>query len=168
MPPTLLCLQTEFSKINGLYFDGFLEVPHFRWNTRLRTSSGRFLPGSRQYWQECPPIIEIATYLTFESNARLLVYDTMAHEMIHYWLWVRQRPYGHTLEFLAKMKQMGVSRYNPVPRSKRPTYRYRCQQCQKTFSAQKELGILACASCCQQFSHGRFDARFRLVLSSDN
>lgn len=112
-----------------------------------------------------PPRIEIASYLKEEANAAALIYDTMAHEMIHYWLWVRRKPYGHTGEFLKKMRQMGVSRYNPVPRTRPFKYLYQCLTCDKYFPTRKTLGVLACASCCKQYSDGKYDARFKLVLN---
>jgi predicted SprT family Zn-dependent metalloprotease len=154
-----------FEETNRLHFDGFLEPPILRWNSRLRSSAGRFVPGSRKYFKQLPPAIEIASYLLEEENAEALIRDTMAHEMIHYWLWVRKRPYGHTAEFLEKMKQMGVSRYNPVPKTRPYRYIYACGYCQREFPARKKLGVLACANCCKNHSQGKFDARFKLVLA---
>jgi SprT-like protein len=157
-------LADIFEKINQESFDGFLDVPALRWNSRLRSSAGRFIPGRRRFWEECPPVIEIASYLLEEAQAEDLIYDTLAHEMIHYWLWVRRKPYGHTPEFLAKMKAMGVSRYNQVPRTRPFKYLYRCPSCQKDFPAKRKLGVLACANCCKRFANGKFDRRFELVL----
>lgn len=160
----LLSLPTLFGEINRLHFDQFLDPPELCWNSRLRASAGRFIPGSRKFWRAFPPRIEVASYLMEEANAEALVYDTVAHEMIHYWLWVLQRPYGHTPEFLAKMKQMGVSRYNPVPRLRPYKYIYRCPACNKSFPARRRLGVLACASCCKTHNQGKYDVRFKLIL----
>ena len=160
-----MSLIEVFQKINLESFDGFLEVPRIVWNSRLRSSAGRFVPGRRKFLHQSPPTIEIASYLLEEAQAKDLIYDTMAHEMIHYWLWVRQKPYGHTPEFLAKMKAMGVSRYNSVPRTRPHKYIYKCPACSKDFPAKRRLGTLACANCCKQYAGGRFDARFRLVLA---
>ena len=161
-PMDLLALFTE---LNGLHFDGFLDPPLLKWNSRLRSSAGRFIPGSRKFFQTVRPIIEVASYLKEEQSALALIADTMAHEMIHYWLWVRRRPYGHTPEFLVKMKEMGVSRYNPVPRPRPYKYLYQCNFCQKNFPARKRLGTLACAKCCREFTEGHYDERFKLILS---
>jgi predicted SprT family Zn-dependent metalloprotease len=133
------------------------------WNARLRSSAGRFVPGRRRLWQAVPPTIEIAAYLQEEARAEELIRDTLGHEMIHYWLWVRSRPYGHTDEFHAKMKAMGVSRYNSVPRLRPPKHLYRCPGCARTFPARRKLGVLACAYCCKEFAGGKYDARFRLA-----
>lgn len=165
MPSGFADLSILFQEINRSFFDGFLDPPDLRWNSRLRSSAGRFIPGSRKYLVSLPPRIEIASYLKEEANAAALIYDTMAHEMIHYWLWVRRKPYGHTGEFLKKMRQMGVSRYNPVPRTRPFKYLYQCLTCDKYFPTRKTLGVLACASCCKQYSDGKYDARFKLVLN---
>jgi predicted SprT family Zn-dependent metalloprotease len=154
-----------FNGINLTCFGGALEIPKLIWNSRLRASAGRFIPGSRKFPSLYPPRIEIASYLREEARCYELVYDTMAHEMIHLWLWVRRRPYGHSAEFLKKMNEMGVSRYNPVPRLRPYKYLYLCQNCEKSFPARKKLGTLACAACCKAHSKGRYDSRFKLVLS---
>src|SRR5579859_5104971 len=106
----MIDLEELFERINQAHFDAFLERPILRWNTRLRASAGRFVPGSRRFFSQLPPAIEVASYLKEEPHALALVADTLAHEMIHYWLWVRRRPYGHTAEFMAKLSMMGASR----------------------------------------------------------
>ncbi len=160
IPETLLI--TLFSEINQAYFDGFLDVPDLQWNSRLRSSAGRFIPGKRKDLRRFSPKIEIASYLTQQQNASKLIYDTLAHEMIHYWLWVRERPHGHTSQFLAKMRDMGVSRYNPVPRLRANRYLYQCKACGKQFPSHVKLGVLACADCCNLLSSGKYDPRFKL------
>ncbi|NBU20850.1 M48 family peptidase [bacterium] len=157
-------LALIFAQINERHFDGFLDLPTLQWNSRLRSSAGRFFPGSRKWLIEFPPKIEIASYLIQEQRAHELIIDTLGHEMIHYWLWVRRRPYGHTSEFLAKMKAMGVSRYNSVPKVRPYKYIYHCQQCLKDFPARRKLGPLACAECCKLYNQGKYDIKYRLVL----
>ena len=158
-------LLTAFQEINAAHFDGFLDPPVLRWNSRLRSSAGRFFPGSRKLFRRVPPVIEIASYLVDETNADALVKDTMAHEMIHYWLWVRHKPYGHTPEFLAKLKLLGASRYNSVPKARPYRYLYQCGHCAGEFFARRKLGVLACAKCCKQYAGGKFDHRFKLLLA---
>ncbi len=158
-------LREVFDQLNLRWFEGFLDAPVLVWNTRLRSSAGRFFPGSRRLFRIHPPKIEIASYLMTEDQASVLIADTMAHEMIHYWLWVRKRPYGHTGEFLAKMRSMGVSRYNTVPKLRLPKWEYECPECKKTFQTRRKLGTLACLHCCKQHTQGRYDSRFRLSLS---
>ncbi|OFZ69942.1 MAG: hypothetical protein A3K03_06805 [Bdellovibrionales bacterium RIFOXYD1_FULL_44_7] len=161
--PSVDYLRHLFDEVNRLYFDGFLDPPVLKWNSRLRTSAGRFFPGSRKYFR-FKPIIEVAAYLFEETDALELIRDTIAHEMIHYWLWVRRRPYGHGSDFLTKMRAMGVKRYNPVPRLRPFRYVYKCPACSKEFFARKKLGVLACAKCCRAFSKGRYDSQFNLTL----
>ena len=158
-------LVSVFQEINGQFFEGFLEVPELRWNSRLRSAAGRFFPGQTRLGRRVPPAIELASYLREEVNGTAHIRDTLAHEMIHYWLWVRRRPYGHTAEFIAKMNLMGVSRYNTVPRKRPYKYVYQCIACQREFKARRKLGPLACARCCRDFNRGRYDARYKLVLA---
>lgn len=159
-PPELLLLL--FEEINTQHFDGFLDAPSLVWNSKLRTSAGRFFPGKRNGAQEAR--IEVASYLLEVENSSVHIRDTLAHEMIHFWLWVRRKPYGHTDVFWEKMQAMGVSRYNSVARNQPYKYVYACESCQKEFKARRLLGTLACLSCCKEFSKGIFDPRFRLIL----
>ena len=158
-------LVRVFDQINHAHFEGFLDPLNLSWNPRLRSSAGRFIPISRRLISEGElPTIEVATYLQSEAQAATLIADTMGHEMIHYWLWERGRPYGHTPEFLAKMQQMGVSRYNHAAHTRSYRYLYRCKSCGKDFPAYQRLGVLACAECCKQFANNQFDDRFQLQL----
>lgn len=163
-PLEIFSLETFFQEANEKHFDGFLDPPVLAWNSRLRSSAGRFIPGSRRFFRQAPPKIEIASYLVDEVGAEAFIRDTLAHEMIHLWLWVRRRPYGHTEEFLTKMRAMGTTRYNPVPKLRGPKYIYRCPNCGKEFPARRKLGVLACLACCKRESGGKFDRRFRLDL----
>ncbi len=158
-------LFSAFQKLNEMHFDGFLDRPHLCWNARLRTCAGRFSPGrSSKRNGPVSPKIEVARYLIEYEHAEALISDVLGHEMIHYWLWVRRRPYGHTPEFYAKLSQLGVSRYNPVPRRTRSDYLYYCAHCQTQFPSKKFHEALACAACCQKHSKGKFDAQFLLAL----
>lgn len=158
-------LKNIFDDLNRIHFDDFLDPPVLRWNARLRTSAGRFFPGSRV--RDVPAVIEVASYLLEEPDCATHVRETIAHEMIHYWLWLRRRPYGHTDEFYEKMNLMGARRYNPVPRKRPYKYVYQCGHCASVFKARRKLGPLACAKCCREFSGGRYDERFRLVMTAD-
>jgi predicted SprT family Zn-dependent metalloprotease len=181
-------LQQIFEYLNTQFFEGVLEFPKVTWNSRLRSSAGRFIPGSkkpstragllRHFWAQMSnssghggegrgvrlPTIEVASYLLEEEGSSDLIQDTLAHEMIHYWLWTRGQPYGHTPEFYLKMREIGCSRWNPVPRVRPYRYEYSCPSCLKVFPARKKLGKLACLECCKRHSDGRYDPRFRLEL----
>ena len=79
----MIDLAELFERINSAHFDGFLEAPRLRWNGRLCSSAGRFIPGRKRFLTEFPPTIEVASYLVEENQAEALVADTLAHEMIH-------------------------------------------------------------------------------------
>lgn len=156
-----------FHEWNDSHFEGLLALPELRWNSRLRTAAGRFSPPRRPFaWRGDSAVIEIASYLLEKTEGQELVRDTLGHELIHYWLWARGKPYGHTREFLQKMKSMGVSRYNDHPKRNPIRYLYRCLHCSKAYPARKKLQNLACASCCKKYSRGRYHARFKLVFDS--
>jgi predicted SprT family Zn-dependent metalloprotease len=157
-------LSLIFESLNVEFFDGFLPEPELAWNSRLRTSAGRFFPGVRRGIWARPARIEVASYLREEAQAAFLIRDTLGHEMIHYWLWERRRPYGHTEEFYVKMRAMGVNRYNTVPRERPYKYTYFCPACRKAFPARRRLRVLACADCCRQYNGGKFHPRFQLAL----
>lgn len=161
-------LTKLFSEINLLHFEGALAVPTLKWNNRLKSSAGRFFPGSRKWLKLQPPKIEIAQYLLDHENSEHLVRDTLAHEMIHYWLWVKRRPYGHTSEFYKKMNEMGVSRYNQVPKKDPPKYRYSCLHCNEQFLRVRKIKRkAACLKCCHAYNQGKYDERFLIVIQEE-
>jgi predicted SprT family Zn-dependent metalloprotease len=143
---------------NETAFRGELPVPEIRWNPRLRSTAGRFIPDPGA----C--IIEIAAYLREEKQAEALIRDTLGHEMIHYWLFLRNLPYGHTQLFHEKMREIGVSRYNPVPRHRPFRHCYECGSCGQRVFVRKRFPVAACAACCNRHSGGKFDQRYQLKL----
>jgi predicted SprT family Zn-dependent metalloprotease len=147
-----------FSDWNLKSFGGKLPIPEIRWNPRLKTSAGRFIPGH----DKC--IIEIAVYLSEESDADELIRDTVGHEMIHYLLWLQEKPYGHTPEFRKIMDAIGVSRYNPVPKQRPFKHCYECTSCDQKIFVRKRLEGAACAACCNQYSAGKYEVQYRLKL----
>ena len=151
-------LVRMFTEWNLRSFGGKLRMPELRWNSRLSTSAGRFLPRRDR------SIIEIAEYLLLEENAEELIRDTLGHEMIHYWLWEQRKPYGHTPEFYAKMNEIGVSRYNSVPKRRPFKHCYVCASCDQKIWVRRKLQGAACAACCNRLAGGKYHADFRLQL----
>lgn len=151
-------LVRMFSEWNLRSFGGELPILELRFNPRLRISAGRFIPC------EGSAIIEIASYLMEESNPEDLIKDTLGHELIHYWLWVKNRPYGHTSEFHQKLMEIGVSRYNTVPRHRPFKHIYSCQSCEQKIFVRKKLKTAACAACCNQYAQGKYHKQFKLKL----
>ncbi len=156
-------LHPIFDELNQQHFKGELPLPHLVWNPRLSSTAGRFCPGSRAFFRPRPPIIEVATYLSELPDGAMHVRDTVLHEMIHYYLWHRNRPHGHTAEFHAIMRKVGAKRYNPVPKERAALHWYECPNCKHGFPTRRRLGISACAKCCGKFARGQYDERFRLV-----
>ncbi|MBU6154794.1 MAG: SprT-like domain-containing protein [Bdellovibrionales bacterium] len=151
-------LEKMFGDWNQEGFEGELSIPKIRWNPRLRTSAGRFIPDP----SGC--VIEVASYLRDELDAEKLIRDTLGHEMIHYWLFVKNLPYGHTSLFHQKMEQIGVSRYNPVPKHRPFKHCYECRGCGQRIFVRKRLRLAACAACCNLHADGCYDPRFKLKL----
>ena len=152
-----------FSEWNLREFGGQLRIPTVRFNSRLKTSAGRFIP------HPSGAIIEIASYLCEEENGENMIKDTLGHEMIHFWLWVNEKPYGHTSEFKEKMEAIGVSRYNSVPRHRPFKHIYTCKSCEQKIFVRKKLTKAACAACCNQYAEGKYHSHYilRLVASGD-
>jgi predicted SprT family Zn-dependent metalloprotease len=149
-------LHRIFADWNLRAFDGQLLVPSLEWNPRLQTTAGRFTPDRKN------PLIEIASYLLEEEDAEKLVRDTIGHEMIHYWLWVNRRPFGHNAEFFAKMEAIGVSRYNSAPRHRPFKHCYICDHCEQKVWVRRSLKAPACASCCDRLAGGEYHPQFEL------
>ena len=109
-------------------------------------------------------IIEVAAYLKGVSEGRKHIKDTILHEMIHYWLWYRKKPFGHTKEFYEKMRKTGAKRYNTVPKKPSRTYTYECPNCHIEIKAHRKLTNMACAGCSEKYNQGFFHPSFRLEL----
>lgn len=159
-------LENLFQELNDQHFGGALPVPTLTWNSRLRSSAGRFAPGSRNPLRPREPEIEVATYLKELSDGAYHIRDTLLHEMVHYYLWNARRPYGHTSEFNAILKRVGARRYNPVPKVSPVKHWYVCTNCSVSVPARRKLGTAACASCCKKWNGGKFSAKYILKLSN--
>jgi len=156
-------LETLFHELNQQHFAGELPLPNLRWNSRLSSSAGRFCPGSRNPLRPRKPEIEVATYLKALPDGEIHIRDTILHEMVHYVLWHRQRPYGHTPEFRRILKSVGARRYNPVPKTRPYKHWYQCLGCKKLVPARRKIAQSACSACCKKYSGGKYSERFRLV-----
>ena len=58
-----MVLPQIFQELNLRHFQGELPPPLLRWNLRLRSTAGRFAPGSKNPLRARLPLIEIASYL---------------------------------------------------------------------------------------------------------
>lgn len=157
-------LSPIFQELNVAHFSGELPPPTLAWNSRLSSTAGRFSPGSRGRFFQRAPKIEVASYLRDIPDGQDHVRDTMLHEMIHYFLWHKHRPYGHTPEFYEILKRVGAKRFNTVPKERPIKYWYECPGCLRRIPAKRKMHMYACATCCEKFNAGMFKERFRLRL----
>lgn len=161
-------LEKLFQELNQIHFSGALPLPALTWNSRLRSSAGRFAPGSRNPLRPRAPEIEMASYLRELPDGDYHIKDTLLHEMVHYYLWHARKPYGHTAEFNAILRRVGARRYNPVPKLSPVKYWYACPHCTVKVPARRKLGPAACAVCCKKFNGGKFSAKFLLRISTQS
>ncbi|MGZ3695564.1 MAG: SprT-like domain-containing protein [Bdellovibrionota bacterium] len=157
-------LADIFHELNLQHFSGELPLPELEWNSRLSSTAGRFCPGIRRPILAREPKIEVASYLRELSDGQDHVRDTVLHEMIHYFLWHRRLPYGHTPEFHDILKRVGAKRFNTVPKVRPVKYWYECPGCLRRIPARRRMDRYACASCCEKYSAGMFKEKFRLRL----
>lgn len=158
-------LEQIFHELNQLHFGGSLPLPKLLWNQRLRSSAGRFSPGSTHLLKPRAPTIEVASYLKELPDGTFHTKDTMLHEMVHYYLWHKKRPYGHTPEFNQILRRVGARRYNPVPKLGPVKYWYKCPNCAEKIPAKRKLSLSACAPCCKKYNKGEFSHKFILKIS---
>lgn len=161
-----MVLPQIFQELNLRHFQGELPPPLLRWNLRLRSTAGRFAPGSKNPLRPRLPLIEIASYLQGIPEGEHHVRDTMLHEMVHYFLWHKKKPYGHTAEFHSILKRVGARRYNPVPKLSPVKHWYECPRCLIKVPARRKLSPAACAACCKKYNRGEFSAEFLLRKTS--
>ncbi len=157
-------LENIFQALNAKHFESSLPLPILTWNSRLRATSGRFTPGTRQGERAT---IEVASYLQSLTDGETHIRGTVLHEMIHFWLWHRHRPYGHTPEFHKKMRETQAPRYNPVPQVRPIRHYYECIHCKELLPARRKLKNMACYTCCKKFNDGYYDKKYRLRLRKD-
>ncbi len=156
-------LTTLFDQLNQRHFEGRLLRVELRFEARLRVTAGRFFCGSYSGEKWIAPVIEVAAWASEKSDAELGA--ILAHEMIHYWLWSSDRPFGHTREFSQKLVEMGAPRYASGRRRAPMRYLYRCPGCGGAVKARRRLVEgSACRKCCREFALGSYDAQFKLQL----
>jgi len=133
------------------------------WNRRMRTAAGR------AFWPA--KIIELNP--TLRQFPEEETDRTLKHELAHliaYHRAGRRRiaPHGH--EWMRACAELGIPgerACHTLPIERRRLDRkhaYVCTQCFAVLHRVRPLKrAVACAPCCRQFNHGRYDPRFRLV-----
>ena len=138
--------------------------PRVELSSRMTSSAGRCYPDTGD--------IRIATLYHRDHgiDATLLV---LKHELAH---WAARWRYGpkiapHGKEFRAVAHELDPRITITCPpfahreRAQRRMWRMRCPNCRQTYE-RKRRDKVACARCCDYYSNGQYDRRFRLVVAS--
>ncbi len=146
--PSATELQAMFDLYNSLHFDDQLPRARVEYSRRMEHTAGLCIPARlliRIGWK----------YHTLFPDE---VVDTLKHEMIH----LKHR--HHDRAFRVEAARLNVSlKARSDPRLQRPArYVYRCPGCGANFRRQKRLIMASCGKCSVG---GRFDERFKLILS---
>ena len=91
-----------YDKLNKQYFEGKLPYVRILWSSAFGHGDwvkkfGDFiaLPGKR-------PHIRLSKKLCDEPKK---ISEVLYHEMVHFWLYVNKKAWGHTVEFRKKLRQ---------------------------------------------------------------
>jgi len=119
----------------------FVDVVKF--NNRLRTTGGRYLPAKRT--------IELNPKYVLEMNEEEVI-GILKHELCHYHLHIEGKGYKHgDRDFKELLKQTGSPRHcSPLPSvEKRPKYLYKCQSCHHMYKRLRrvDLNRYRCGKC---------------------
>ena len=91
------------------------------WNTRLRTTGGRFFPADG-HLDFNPKILEVFGLESFRKIVR--------HELCHYHLYFEGKGYKHAdADFKELLQKVDGLRYAPTIPSETAYHCYRCQKC---------------------------------------
>jgi ribosomal protein L37AE/L43A len=130
---------------------------------RLITLSVPLLVDSYRTQSLFPPEYEVCGVKCSDSESALR--EILKHEMIHLWLFVLGRPYGHTMEFRQKARAIGQPRTRhgialPEPKT---GWIYTCSACGREYPRRRRYSrAVACGYCCKTRAGGNFDPRFKL------
>ncbi|HEY1656081.1 MAG TPA: SprT-like domain-containing protein [Candidatus Tumulicola sp.] len=152
-------MQLVFARLNYQCFNG--EVPDCRivYNERFSNSAGRIDYGKQ------PMTIELSPK-HFRKYPEALE-ETLLHEMVHAWCFVRFRETGHGARFKKKLRECGIGSIYHDLGSVRPLresskrYVLRCEHC--GFEALRRKKPARPASC-PRCNKRRFDPRYLLAL----
>ncbi|EHJ52558.1 SprT family protein [Streptococcus macacae] len=111
------------------------------WNTRLRTTGGRFFPkdGHLEFNVKLYENIELKTFR-----------QIVRHELCHYHLYFAGKGYRHKdRDFKELLKQVDGLRYAPSIREKQFYHYYQCQSCGQLYQRKKRLNTqkFVCGKC---------------------
>jgi len=152
-------LQLLFARLNYQFFNGEVPDCRIRYNERFSNSAGRITYGAH------PMVIELSPK-HFRKYPEALE-ETLLHEMIHAWCYVRFRDTGHGPRFKKKLRECGITSIYHDLGSVRPLtesskrYILRCEHCGFEALRKKKPGRpTSCARCNKR----RFDPRYPLTI----
>ncbi|WP_440896785.1 SprT family protein [Amphibacillus sp. Q70] len=137
-------LQQLVSDISKQFFNKpFVNEAVF--NSRLRTTGGRYLPGKRR--------IEINPKYIDELGMEETI-GIIKHELCHYHLHIEGKAFGHgDSTFKKLLSETNSPRYcQPLPSEKNKTsffYKYRCLSCGQLYKRKRKVNIkkYSCGRC---------------------
>ncbi|ASK61242.1 SprT family protein [Virgibacillus phasianinus] len=127
-------LYALVQKISLNYF-GKSFKDQVRFNSRLRTTGGRYIPSKR--------IIELNPKYVLETNEAEFI-GIIKHELCHYHLHIEGKGYKHgDSAFKMLLKETGSPRHcTPLPSSKRENkHHYICKSCSHVYKRQRRVNI---------------------------
>jgi len=134
------------------------------WNSRLKTAAGR--ADYRRRLISLNPLLR-------EYPAE--IDRTLRHELAHLLAQFRagrRRIPPHGREWQQACSDLGIAgekRCHDLPfpvRQRARRFLYRCPNCGRGFSRVRRIrAAVACLACCRRYNGGKFDGRFRLVLT---
>lgn len=114
-----------------------------KFNHRLRTTGGRYIPGKR--------VIELNPRYLLEMDEQEF-HGIIKHELCHYHLHIEGKGYKHgDRDFKELLKKTGSPRFcKPLP-SERNTFKYiyKCKNCKTTYRRKRKVNInkYVCGKC---------------------
>ncbi len=161
-------LQDAMDRVIKQHFRDVLAMPRSPYprlelSNRMTSSAGRCYPDTGE--------IRIATLYHRDHgiDATLLV---LKHELAH---WAARWRYGrriapHGREFRAVAQELDPRITITCPpfahkeRAQRRMWRMNCPNCRRTYQRRRRDKV-ACRACCERYSRGQYDRRFRLVVA---
>lgn len=134
-------LQQWTDELSKQYFDKPF-TDEIRFNSRLRTSGGRYIPSER--------VIEINPKYVVELDGTELE-GIIKHELCHYHLHIEGKGFGHgDAEFKHLLNKSGSPRHcSPLPSDEKSLYHYVCTECGYSYQRRRRVNtkLYRCGKC---------------------
>ncbi|WP_067730240.1 SprT family protein [Oceanobacillus damuensis] len=142
---TLLVEKELYHLVNNLsetYFNKPFQHD-VRYNHRLRTTGGRYIPAKR--------LIELNPKYATEMDENEFI-GIIKHELCHYHLHIEGKGYKHRdKDFRKLLKETGSPRHcSPLPSEKKDyRYRYTCKKCNRAYNRRRRVDVkkYRCGKC---------------------